>query len=186
MVKISKTLIVCMLFITVTGCVIYRTRLFEPFNYIEESAYSYTVDRFDNWDIEVEIRAYKTMGGIDPEANHDFYIEIEASTSTSGIKPYNVKYTPTIKNIKILYGEGLQHEIVLPENKQRTHESDLGVKRFKSVFLTYKDIYIPHEIKFLTVVSEMEFLDENGNVIVKKFTIPMKRVESKTLGIPVI
>ena len=182
--KLSRILIVSLLFLTIAGCAVYRSRLFEPFNYIEKKKYSYTVDSFESWDIEIGIYAYKGLSGIDTETNHKFLIRIDASTS--GIKPYNVKYKPIIKNIQILYSEGLQHEIALSEIKPKTSEFDLAGKNYKYVSLISRDVYIPHEIELLTVVSEIEFLDEQGNIIKKKFTIQMKRIESSKIGTPVI
>ncbi len=179
--KIIFTLLLCIL---ISACGIYRSKYFVPIDYFKDyrgGAPTFKIDRFENWDILIDFSAYYGIAGLSPESinkNH-FGIDVTATTYDKELfKRQDTKYKANIKYIKIFYGEKLQNEIKISETKYSI--SDDG----KFVLFGNADtatIYVPPDVKSVTIISEIEFLDKENNSTVKKFIIPMKRKEESSI-----
>mgnify|MGYP001583035463 CR=1 FL=1 len=172
--KIIFTLLLCIL---ISSCAIYRSKFFEPVNRDDYKWYHtnlFRVGTFENWDIAISFSAYYLSRGY--PMNDYFYITIYASTfDKEAYADRDTNYRANIKSLKILYGENLQNEIKI--GKPRSSIAD------KMISLSNEEkLYVSPDIKLVTVVVEMEFLDKDNNSTVKKFIIPMKRKEDSSIG----
>jgi len=173
----KKILIPLLLCVLISGCVVYRSKYFVPIDYDKNSGFlppAYKIGRFENWDILI------TYFANPPRAY--FGIWITAAAYDQKLSQYrDTKYRVHIKSLRILHGKNLQDEIIIPATQSYSSE---GGKR---VFFGNADtttIHVPAHVKSVTVISEIEFIDKNGNSIVKKFIIPMNFKEETSIGPP--
>ncbi len=180
----KKIIIPLFLCVLISGCGIYRSKYFVPIDYDKDYRNSppiFKVDTFENWDILITFSAYYGTAGLSPEFinKNQFWIDVTATTYEKNLSKYrDTKYRVNIKSLKILYGENLQDEITIPATKSSI--SDDG----KFVLFGNADtatIYVPPDVKSVTIISEIEFLDKENNITVKKFIIPMKRKEESSI-----
>lgn len=176
----KKIIFLLLLCIIISGCAIYRSKYFEPVNhdYYNGDDTAFRIDKFENWHITVNFFAYY---GSSAYSDDNFYIWIDASTFDKEAYVYkDTSYRANIKSLKILHGEDLQNEIKIPKTKLSINENG------KRIFMSNenRNVYISPDIKMLTVIIEMEFLDKENNSIVKKYVIPMKRNEYSSIGPP--
>ncbi len=176
--KIIFILLLCILVFGCTKYALHRSKYFQPVT-CDNCMSRYSVGKFENWDITVDFFAYY-HDRTDPEnKNNYFYISISASTFDKEAHAYkDTNYRANIKSLKILYGEELQNEIKIGKTKSTI--SDNG----KEVSLNnYEDkLYVSPDIKLVTVVIEIEFLDKDNNSTVKKIVTSMKRKEESSMG----
>lgn len=173
--KIIFTLLLCIL---ISSCAVYRSKFFEPVNRADYKGYDtiFWVGQFEHWDTTIVFSTYYLSRGY-PRDNL-FHVWIDASTFDKEANSYkDTNYRANIKSLKIFYDDDLQNELEIGKTKLSVTENG------KRVFLSNEEkLYVSPDIKLLTVVIEMEFLDRDNNSTVKKFVVPMKRKEDSSIG----
>jgi hypothetical protein len=175
--KIFFTLIFFII-ISTSSCAIYRSKFFEPVNRNDYKGYDtiFWVGQFENWDTTIVFSAYYLSRGY-PRDN-SFHVWIDASTFDKEAHVYrDTNYKANIKSLKILYGEDFKNELIIGKTKLSVAENG------KRVSLSNEDdLYVSPDIKLVSVILEMEFIDKENNSIAKKYVIPMKRKEDSSIG----
>ncbi len=182
----KKILIPLLLCVLISGCAVYRSRHFVPTDYYRDYRNSppvFKVDTFEDWDILINFSAYYGTVGLFPESSNldRFGIDVTATTYEKNLSQYrDTKYRAHIKSLRILHGEKLQDEIIIPA----TESSIAKDGKFVLLGSAGATLHVPSHVKSVTVISEIEFIEKNGNSIVKKFIIPMNFKEETSIGPP--
>ena len=151
-------------FSALIGCYYQRTIEFIP---------SADLTKFENWHIDVYMKAYAGPSKVDLPEQTDFFFFVSATTilKYQGGGTYRPsKYEAKINSIKIYFGENLT-------DKSTDYEWDKGDRSNQDTSWSPIGNYlkVPTDISELTIVANVDFLSVGSTGIEKEFVVKMKR-----------
>ncbi|MGJ8563112.1 MAG: hypothetical protein ACSHXY_06115 [Alphaproteobacteria bacterium] len=157
------------LMVTLSGCVIYKTRVFKQTNDVS----------FEGWNVSASVTAFSGSSGASWD-DHDFWISARISRYPEYL---DTRYDAITSGISA-YSGGCDRPVKMEMGEIEIKKSEDAYNHDTSARAINK-VYIESDIEKLCIRLEAEFPSKSGDpTISKTFEIDMKRHESSFPGPP--